>query len=299
MDKDDSSGILIILAIVAIALFGGVKNTNNFNNTTSQPTTNNEIQQQNQTSVEQKINNIEDQIEQIKKQIQTEEDKKTQSQYKDKITLAYINRSSDPNKEYVTIKVSYNATGTIPITGWVLKSSNTGMQVSIPKATYLFFTGMINTEDDIYLQANDTLYLVTGISPNGASFKVNKCSGYLGQFQTFVPYLSTSCPLPKNENLSEIPKLVINDACFDYIDSMGRCKISTKSLPINWSLECKNFITNKINYLSCVNTHKNDKDFYQKEWRVYLKRSERIWKDKREVIVLYDDLGKIVDTLSY
>jgi hypothetical protein len=92
---------------------------------------------------------------------------------------------------------------------------------------------------------------------------------------------------------------VINDACFDYIESMGQCRIQTETLPLNWSHECTNFIYNKINYPSCVNTHKNDKDFYQKEWRVYLKRSEKIWKEKRETIILYDDHGKIVDTLKY
>ena len=158
---------------------------------------------------------------------------------------------------------------------------------------------MMNAEDDIVLTGGDILYLVTGVSPNGASFKVNKCSGYLGQFQTFVPYLTANCPLPKNEDLSGIPKLVINDACFDYINSMRSCKIQTKSLPVNWGSECINFIYNKINYPSCINTHKNDKDFYQREWRVYLKRSERLWKDKRETVVLYDNLGKIVSTLNY
>ncbi len=158
---------------------------------------------------------------------------------------------------------------------------------------------MLNTEDTIMLTGGDTLYLVTGISPNGASFKVNKCSGYLGQFQIFVPYLNNICPLPKDEDLSSIPNLVINDACFDRIDTMSRCRIQTAPLPQNLSSECTNFILNKINYPSCVNIHKNDKDFYQKEWRVYLGRSASLWKNKRETIVLYDSLGKIVDTLKY
>ncbi|MCX6702041.1 MAG: hypothetical protein NTX96_02495 [Candidatus Zambryskibacteria bacterium] len=289
--KDDSIGILVLLGIIAIALFGGAKNTNNIGPIFS----NNQAQ----TNVEQGIQDTQNQINDLKQQLQIEEDKKTQSQYKGIVTLSYINRSTDPSQEYVTIKVSYGAVGTIPVTGWILKSLDSGTQVTIPKGTYLFFTGMMNAEDDIYLNANDVLYLITGISPVGASFKVNKCSGYLGQFQTFIPYLNTNCPAPRNEDLSSIPNSVRNGACLDYIDSMNQCQIRTESPLVNWSSECIDFIYNKINYPSCVDIHKNDGDFYEKEWRVYLKRSESIWRDKRETIVLYDNVGKIVDTLKY
>lgn len=297
MEKGNSTGILILLGVVAIALMGGVKNTNvgpilNNNQTATQNTTST-------TSTEQKTENIQSQIESLKIQIQAKEEEVNQSQYKGIVTLSYINRSTNPNQEYATIRVSDNSTSTIQVTGWTLKSLSTGNQVAIPKGTYLFFTGMMNTEDNIFLVGGDTLYLVTGTSPTGANFKANKCSGYLGQYQTFVPYLSASCPAPRDEDLSSIPNLVINDACFDFINSMSSCKTQTDPLPPTWSAECTNFIYNKINYPSCINTHRNDKDFYQKEWRVYLKRSESIWKDRRETIVLYDNEGKIVDTLKY
>lgn len=295
MDKDNSIGAIIVLGIIFLALFGGSENSNNYGgilntkNTTSQK----------EVNVEKETRRIKNEIERLKKQIQIEEDKINQSKYKDIVSLSSVSRSTDPNKEYITIKVKNTATSTISVTGWVLKSLSTGAQVSIPKGTYLYFTGMLNAEENIFLTAGDTMYLVTGISPNGVSFKVNKCSGYLGQFQTFIPYLRNECPKPEDENLSSIPNLVINDACFDYIDSMPQCKIQTKPLPANWSYECTNFIYQKINYPSCINTHKNDSDFYKKEWRVYLKRSNSIWKIKKEKIVLYDEFGKIVDTIQY
>ena len=285
-----------MLGIIFIALFGGFKNSNNSGGIFSitKKTT-----PQKEVNVEKETKRIENEIEKLKKQIQIEEDKVTQSKYKDIVTLSTVTRSTNPSKEYITIRVKSTATTTIPVTGWVLKSLSTGTQVSIPKGTYLYFTGMLNVEENIFLTGGDTLYLVTGISPNGASFKTNKCSGYLDQFQTFTPYLRDECPRPKDENLSSIPNLVINDACFDYINSMPQCKIQTKPLPINWSYECTNFIYQKINYPNCVNTHKNDSDFYKKEWRVYLKRSSSIWKTKKETVVLYDNLGKIVDTIKY
>jgi len=283
--KEDSTPILVLLGIIAIAMFGGVQNSNNAGPVGA-------VQTQDELSVDQKIVGTQNEIDNLKKQLQIEEDKKNQSQYKGMVTISNINRSDTPGQEFITIRASGNNRQTILVTGWTLKSISSGNQVKIPKGTYLFFSGMLN-------MAGETLHLITGVSPIGVSFKTNKCSGYLGQFQTFVPYLYNKCPLPRDEDLSSIPKLVINDACLDYIESMNSCKVQTEPLPTNWSYECTNFIQSKLNYPSCVNTYKNDKDFYQNEWRVYLKRSEKIWRNQREVVVLYDEVGKVVDTLKY
>ncbi len=291
MDKDNTIGIVILFSIVAISLFGGAKGVSVNNSVNKTP-------EQNEQQIQQKLNESERKAEKLKKQVALEEAKKNASVYKDIVDLSFINRSNDPKQEYAQIRVN-TAKEPINVTGWRLVSKSSGQSVTIPKGTYLFFTGTQNTEENIYLNSGDVLYLVTGISPNGASFKLNKCSGYLSQFQTFTPSLYTNCPQPRNEDLSSIPKTVNNDACLDYIDYFPTCRIQTETLPANWSYECTSFIYNKINYPSCVSTHKNDKDFYLKEWRVYLKRSEKIWKDRREEIILYDNNGKIVDTLVY
>lgn len=291
MSKDDTIGIVILLSIIAISLFGGANGVSVNNNVARTP-------EQQKVDIQNQLNDAERKAEELKKQVALEEQNKNASVYKDVVDLYFVSRSNDPKQEYLQIRVN-TAKQPINVTGWTIKSKSSGETVKIPKGTYLFFAGTPNSEEDIYLNSGDVLYLVTGISPNGASFKVNKCSGYLSQFQTFTPYLYTSCPQPRNEDLSSIPKTVNNDACLDYIDYFPSCRIQTETLPANWSYECTSFIYNKINYPSCVNTHKNDKDFYLKEWRVYLKRSEKIWKDKREEIILYDNAGKIVDTLVY
>jgi hypothetical protein len=292
--NNDWIGLMVIGGIIVLGLVGGVKNSNS-----GLSSTNNTSKKTSEASIQKEIKKAETQVKELQKQVQAKEDAKNNSKYYGLVDMQYVNRSSSPAKEYVALKVSYNATGTIPITGWTLKSSSTNNSVSIPKGIYLFFAGTQNLEEEVYVKANDVVYVVTGISPNGYGFKTNKCSGYLEQFQNFIPYIDLKCPLPKNEDLSGIPKIVINDACFEHINRMPRCKIQTKSLPANWSYECTNFIYNKINYPSCVNTHKNDKDFYLGEWRLYLKRSDILWKDSREEIVLYDNLGKIVDKLKY
>lgn len=305
MKNDNFLGFIVLLCLISIGLFGGASKQKAINNPgTTNPRSSGFFRQntltpeQQQNQIKYQLDQTQYKVDQLKKQVQAEEDKKTQSVYKDIVNLRSVIRSNDPTKEYLVINVT-NTKTPVNVTGWTLKSVNSGSSITIPKGTYLFFTGTVNSEEDIYLNSNETLYLITGISPNGSSFKVNKCSGYLSQFQTFTPYLYTSCPLPRNEDLSSIPKTVKNDACLDYIESFPGCRIQTQNVPANWSYECTSFIYNKINYPSCVNTHKNDKDFYGKEWRVYLKRSEKLWKDRREKIVLYDNVGKIVDTLEY
>ncbi len=300
MQNGNGLGLMIILGVIGIGLFGGTNGTSGPKTTTSKPsyTPPPKTQAQNEADIRYQLNQAQKKAEDLKKQIQAEEDKKTQSIYKNIVNLNYVTRSTDPKKEYLQITVGTTKTP-INVTGWTVKSENTGQTVQIPKGTYLYFAGTLNSEEDIYLNSGEKLYLVTGISPNGSSFKVNKCSGYLSQFQTFTPYLYTSCPAPKKEDLSSIPKTVKNDDCLDYIDRFPTCKIQTQNTPANWSYECTNFIYTKINYPSCINTHKGDADFYVKEWRVYLKRSERLWKDRREKIVIYDSVGKIVDTLEY
>ncbi len=294
MEKDHSIGLIILVGIVAIGLTGGIHGAGNNGLFSSGATP---VEKQN--SIANQIQETELKVKDLQKKVQEEEDKKTQSKYKGIVRMYYINRSTDPAQEYVTLHVDNTNGETIPVTGWTLKSTSSGRSVNIPKATYLYFAGSINTEDPIYLTGGDTLYLVTGISPNGASFKSNKCSGYLSQFQTFVPYLSSSCPRPGEEDLSSIPTTVNNDACLDYIQYFPSCRIQTDPTPANWSYECTNFIYKKINYPACVDAHKNNKNFYQPEWRVYLKRNEPLWKNSRENVVLYDNEGKIVDTLSY
>lgn len=301
---NNTFGILIILGIIFLAIYGGTVGKNQgpifkptpliqFNQTGSTGQSNLE----NAYTIQQKINDAQKKVEVLKKQLEEQEKLKIQSKYFGKIKISYVTRSTNPASEYVTLRNT--STTTIMVTGWQLKSEASGQSVNIPQGSYLYFANSPNSEQDISLSEGETMYLVTGISPNGASFKTNKCSGYLSQFQTFTPNLYTSCPLPKDEDLSSIPKTVNNDACFDYIDRMPACNIQTRSLPANWSYECVNFIYKKINYPSCIDTHKNDKDFYGKEWRVYLKRNAKIWKDKRESITLYDNDGKVVSTYKY
>lgn len=288
--KNDITGLLLILGIIVVALYGGVNNAKDSGTIGGGSTP--------KKTETKSLSQTEREIEELRKQIQEEEDKKLKSKYADLVTISSVVKSSDPNKEYVAIRVSSKATTTIPVTGWRVSSNYSAFAVYIPKASYLFFAGMPNSEENVYLNAKDTLYVITGHSPIGVGFRSNKCTGYLDQFQTFTPYLKDNCPLPENIATQYINDNLVNEACLRYIDSLRRCEISTKNIPLNWTSECKNFISEKINYPYCINQHKNDSDFYENEWRVYLKRSDSIWTARRQTITLYDNEGKIVDTID-
>ena len=305
--NNNGSAILIILIIVILGIMSATSKSNKgampspFSTSTSTESISGTPIQNTptkQSAPEEQIKELKAQIEDLEKQIQIEENKKIYSEYKDKVTLS-VNRSSDPREEYLTLRVNSGAGTNIQLTGWTLKSLSSGNSATIPKGTYLFFAGTQNLEENINVTGGNVVYVVTGSSPDGVSFKTNKCSGYLEQFQNYTPFMSSNCPLARNEDLSGIPDIAVNDDCLSYINSFPSCKTQTTNLPTNWSYECKNFITTKLNYASCVNTHKNDKDFYGNEWRVYLKRGQSLWKSSRENIVLYDSLGKIVSTLKY
>jgi hypothetical protein len=296
MKNEDWQGILILLGIIAIALFGGSQRAHVnglFSNGTATPETKNE------QNIQQGINKAQQQTKDLQKQIAIFQDTQTASIYKDKVSLAYVNRSATASGEYLTLRVNSLSTTTIPITGWKIKSLSSGNTVTIPQGVYLFFAGTINSREDIYVHGGDTVYIVTGTSPIGESFRINRCSGYLTQYQKFTPYISNQCPSPTKEMGASIPDTVGNVSCLDYIETLSSCRVPTGTIPNTWTYECRSFLETKLTYSSCINTHKNDKNFYKQEWRVYLSRSSPVWLSRRESLVLYDNVGKVVSTLSY
>lgn len=201
------------------------------------------------------------------------------------------------NQEYLSIKTERNVTEKIRITGLIIKSAVTGVKVEIGKGAYLYFSGVINSAQDIFLGPDETAYIITGRSPLGISFRVNKCLGYLSKNQNFTPYLSSNCPTVRNEPMPKAPNN-LNDKCLDYVESFPTCTAFTAG-KLELSSECNNFLIEKANYSYCSQAHKNDKDFYENDWRIYLSRDETIWKSKRETIELLDQNEKLIDSVSY
>ena len=279
--KDDFGFFLIIIGIVALAWVGAgaPSGGGNYGNNNQNSSENNTPQTQEE-----------------KRQVENKKSIGTLSPLSEYISLrAGSLGGNDPKNEYLEIEVSNNAPSRINITGFTIKSAVSGRGTDIRKATILPFTGVLNVEETIYLSPGDRAYLITGRSPNGYSFKENKCVGYLGQYNHY-PSLP-SCPSPRDEILPFIGATYRN-TCFDYIDSISSCTVPTLDFETSLSLgyDCAQYVTTKINYSECLKKHRNDRDFYGKQWWIYLNYDEPLWDTRREIVLL-QDLNK--QTVAY
>lgn len=308
MKGGNLGGAVIVLGLIGIILLGGLKNKEGSSSFKPSPPTVMEVtppppavtnpSANPPKTPQQQITELQKKVDDLKKQIDAEQAKQFASEYKDSVDLSFIVKSSDPAKEYLTIRVVKTLSRPIKATGWSVRSSKNGTIVYIPTGTYYYLNAINNTEEDVYLDNKDTLYLISGTSPIGTNFKSSKCTGYLNHLRAFTPTLKNNCPLARNEDLSSISRTEKNEQCLSYIESIRACRVQTTTLPSNWSVECKRFIFDKLNYSSCLNVHRNDSNFFGDEWMIYLKRNTGVWSTSRDTLTLYDEKGRIVDTLN-
>ncbi len=206
--------------------------------------------------------------------------------------------SSDPGNEYIELYVSQNAGVPVDITGWTLESAATGKAAIIPKGTPLPMSGIVNAESDIVLTPGQQAIIISGQSPIGASFRDNKCIGYFANFQNFSPTLPLTCPEPSSELSTYYTGYIRDASCIDYVNTLTRCS-AVLTPPTTVSGACQSFVLHYLNYNGCVDAHQNDADFAGNTWRVYLGRTNALWRTQHEVVKLLDAQGKTVDAFSY
>jgi hypothetical protein len=226
------------------------------------------------------------------------------SPYAEYVSLSISNaRNDDASREYVTIKTSNNLSGTLTISDWRLESSVSKNSVTLGGAVQTPYYGQINTPSPVALSANTTVYVVSGRSPVGVSFRVNSCSGYFEQYQDFEPRLTLSCPFTSGELQRARQKYSgysPSPACTSYVASMRQCEIASAiQIPSNVEAECQNIILNDFSYNGCASSHQGDGDFYKNEWRLFLNRGTTLWASSKERIRLLDESGRVIDVVSY
>ncbi len=297
--------LLVLLSIISIALFGGVKNehqnpafTSNQNGSPTIPSPSE--QQLTPAEIAYQLQNTQYQADQLKQKMAAEQETKVASQYKGQITMNWGNYgTNEPDQEYIGIDANYANTVPIKITGWKLVSALTGQIITLPQSTNLYFSNGNNSDEDVWISPGERAYIISGRSPIGYGFHTNICSGYLSQFNTFTPNLYTVCPRPMDESSPYISHTPNNSSCFDLINSLSSCSVYTQSLNNTYSYECQQFVETNLNYQSCSDRHKSDSDFYSpKTWYIYLKHDQTIWQKKYETVTLYDQFGKKVATIT-
>jgi len=183
----------------------------------------------------------------------------------------------------------------IDITNWVIKTNK--KDLTIPTAVNLFDLSGLMGNSDIIVSSNSYISLYSNTSAVNRNIRLNKCAGYLKNNYNFVPQLPRNCPsIPRStfQNLS--------GQCQNYLFSFGgSCKIPDvsfyNSLPGNDDGNaCRAFLSN-INYNSCVRDHRNDSDFYQNDWRVWV--NQNILDPQHDTVRLFDTQGLLVDQYIY
>ncbi|RJQ33424.1 lamin tail domain-containing protein [Candidatus Parcubacteria bacterium] len=187
---------------------------------------------------------------------------------------------------------------TINISGWSVEGLS-GARAYIPEGTSLFVMGRVNTVGAIALVPGGSAIVSTGASPVGVSFQENKCTGYLGTLQPFVPALESACPSPT----TAIPRTAENEmrlgaSCFQYLSQLAPCTFP-QNPPATLSPACRSEIQTKLSYNGCVNQNRNSSGFASGSWRVYLARGNPLWNVEHDIIRLLDGEGKVVNVLHY
>ncbi|HBT81719.1 hypothetical protein A2757_03675 [Candidatus Giovannonibacteria bacterium RIFCSPHIGHO2_01_FULL_48_47] len=147
----------------------------------------------------------------------------------------------------------------------------------------------------IFLNPGERAVIATGESPRGFNFKVNKCSGYLAQNKTYYPDLPFSCP-----RLDELAKFKnLKEKCQIFVERIAYCTSPTINFSSGIDDECSQFVAEHANYTGCVKDFKNDADFDQKEWRIFMGRESEFWSNRHDSVRIFDQAGNLISEVSY
>ncbi|MEK7643111.1 MAG: hypothetical protein AAB372_01550 [Patescibacteria group bacterium] len=211
------------------------------------------------------------------------------------ISLANV-RTREPDEEYIDITYSSSdpaAPDSITLTGWSIGSVR-GESYTLGRGTNLPGISATQDQDRIVLKKGATAHIITGRSPMGVNFKINKCSGYFNENYSFVPGINASCPPPAEEDNTEH----LSDSCYNFVRTLYSCTLSIE-IPLDLDNTCREHIRSVTGYSQCVSHHKNDMDFYQSDWWVYLNRPDEIWGNFRDVVTLKNERGIVIATQTY
>lgn len=254
-------------------------------------------------AIERELLDIEDEYDDLRGQLDEAKVFGDPSPHREQVSLSSSfggARADRPSTEYLSLTASSLNTTPVDITGWSLQSLVTGVRVSIPQGVRVFESTQANTVDRIYLDPGAEAIVTTGPSPVGVSFRENICSGYLGQFQSFVPSLPQQCPAPSEELPSTLENLrTYGEQCIDFVRNLPRCSFYLDELPGSLSPACELFVKNALTYQGCVDAHRWRPSFIVGDWRIYLNQSRELWQNSRDVIRLLDAQGRTVDVWTY
>ncbi len=217
--------------------------------------------------------------------------------------IAFLDRTSGvkesrSDREYFVLVVSSALAAPITITDWKVFDRHKKTSHKLPKGVKVPGTEGTQRQIPVKIEAGDKIIVSSGRSPIGFSFHVNKCSGYRSQFKNFVPTVKTNCPDPLEEFIADGTVPYTDNECYKTVDRMRRCTVITH-IPAIVTNECRDFLENVVTERGCVSLHRNDPDFFTREWRLFLESRKDLWKNENNILYLLDDENRMVATLVY
>ncbi|MFH1671254.1 MAG: hypothetical protein ABH889_00550, partial [Candidatus Portnoybacteria bacterium] len=218
------------------------------------------------------------------------------SSYYGKIEISQVRPDEDDfEKDYLVLENNDNDEQAISISGWKIQTKKGTITIpqAVEKLKYPFTS---SNNSDINLAYGKEIIISLGQSPNGVNFQVNKCSGYFSQSSEFCPSLNNNCPIVEASEYSHLKK-----TCRDFIDDIDRCEMPSylSNLDISIDSQCTSFLNENFNYSGCYNDNYQTVDFFEGEWRAFIKASSDLLDNDSDTISLKDKNGTIVDQYSY
>ena len=183
-----------------------------------------------------------------------------------------------------------NATGTIDVTGWHIKSTDGDEYV--PKAVNLYDPTGLAPASDINVKNGDTVYLYSSSAP--FNLRLNECIGYAAHVANFIPALPQSCPYVDRSQIRSF-----SSACQNYLLSINGCQtpnMFSSQVP-NSDSACMNYLENNFNYRSCFGAHNTDANFLSNQ--IWVWTGSNIIDPYNGTILLLDKNGLLVDESTY
>ncbi len=179
----------------------------------------------------------------------------------------------------------------VNVSGWKIKG-NSG-ELIVPRAVPLYEPSGLGVENDVILKNGEEFIVYSGQSAIGLNLRLNKCLGYLQNYNSFDPPLPTNCPAPS----SYTGFSGLSGKCQDYVSSLGGCRLpeSNPDIPPN-DYACRDFL-DTINYKGCFDKYRYDSDFFSNEWWAWSSLS--FLDERHDKVLLYDQKGLLADLYQY
>ncbi len=205
--------------------------------------------------------------------------------------------ATSPQDEYLRIIAESSAKAPLSLEGMTITGDARDIIKSIPTAADLLVLGTPYLKTAVSVPAEGRVLITSGRSPVGTSFRVNICSGYLDQFQSYTPDLRKDCPEPLDELKASGP--YEEESCRKFVETIPRCRTYEETLPSDISPTCKAFVAETLNYNSCVYAHQKERGFLKNEWRLFLEETKELWRSRQEIIRLRDAKGEVLDAITF